>query len=231
MSLYSYGIANLEEAQKSLFIKVYGWMAAALALTGLIAWQVANSPEAVKFIVGNQMVFFGLIIGELILVMVLSWAIRKISATVATALFFLYAAVNGLTLSVIFLAFTQASIASTFFVTAGTFAAMSAYGYFTKSDLSKWGNILFMALLGLIIASIVNIFFHNPMLYWIITYAGVLIFVGLTAYDTWKIKKMASQMEEGTESYIKYSILAALMLYLDFINLFLLLLRIMGRRR
>lgn len=231
MSLYSNDIANLEEAQKALFIKVYGWMAAALALTGLVAWQVASSESAVKFILGNSIVFFGLIIGELALVMVISWAIKKISATTATVLFFVYAAVNGLTLSVIFIMYTQASIASTFFVTAGTFAAMSAYGYFTKSDLSKWGNILFMALLGLIIASVVNIFFHSSTLYWIITYAGVLIFVGLTAYDTWKIKKMASQMEEGTEAYIKYSILAALMLYLDFINLFLLLLRVMGRRK
>ncbi|MCD4785478.1 MAG: Bax inhibitor-1/YccA family protein [Candidatus Eremiobacteraeota bacterium] len=231
MSLYSNEMINLEEAQKALFIKVYGWMAAALALTGLVAWQVASSEEAVKFIIGNSMVFFGLIIGEFLLVIAISWAIKKISATTATVLFFIYAAVNGLTLSVIFLAYTQASIASTFFVTAGTFAVMSAYGYFTKSDLSKWGNILFMALLGLIIASVVNIFFHNSTLYWIITYAGVLIFVGLTAYDTWKIKKMASQMEEGTEAYIKYSILAALMLYLDFINLFLLLLRVMGRRK
>ena len=144
--------------------------------------------------------------------------------------FLAYSFLNGLTLSVVFLAYTKSSIASTFFVTAGTFAAMSLYGYFTKKDLSSWGNLFFMALIGLIIATIVNVFWANTTLYWITTYAGVLIFVGLTAYDTNRIKQMLANQEvnEGTQ---KLALLGALTLYLDFINMFLYLLRIFGDRR
>jgi len=227
----TYQINDAQEAQSSFFYKVYGWMAAALALTGLVAMQVASSEAAVRFIIGNSVVFFGLIIAELVLVMVLSAAIKRLSATVATVLFFVYSAFNGLTLSVIFLAYTKESIATTFFVTAGTFAAMSAYGYFTKRDLSHWGSLLFMGLIGIIIASVVNFFLRSSALYWIITYAGILIFVGLTAYDTNRIKQMSSHFEEGSEDYIKFAVMGALMLYLDFINLFLLLLRLLGRRK
>ena len=144
--------------------------------------------------------------------------------------FLAYSFLNGLTLSVVFLAYTKSSIASTFFVTAGTFAAMSLYGYFTKKDLSSWGNLFFMALIGLIIATIVNVFWANTTLYWVTTYAGVLIFVGLTAYDTNRIKQMLANQEvnEGTQ---KLALLGALTLYLDFINMFLYLLRIFGDRR
>ena len=145
--------------------------------------------------------------------------------------FFLYAGLNGVTLAPLFLLYTTASLASTFFVTAGTFAAMSFYGYTTKKDLTSWGSFLFMGLIGIIIASVVNIFLQNSMLYWVISYAGVLIFIGLTAYDTQKIKEMNILGNEGTEEDTKEAIRGALKLYLDFINLFIMLLRIMGTRR
>lgn len=224
-------MGEAQEAQREFFVKVYGWMALALALTGLVAMQVAASPVALSLIFGNPLIFYGLIIGELILVMVLSAGIQKMSPAVAMSMFFVYAAVNGLTLSVIFLAYTKGSIASTFFVTGGTFAAMSLYGYTTKKDLSGWGSFLFMALIGMIIASVVNIFLHSPILYWITTYAGVLIFTGLTAYDTNRLKQICGSLEAGSEAYVKVAIIGALQLYLDFINLFLLLLRLMGRRK
>ena len=177
------------------------------------------------------MVFLLLIIAEFALVASLAGWIMKMSAQVATLIFILYSALNGLTFSVIFLAYTADSIASTFFITAGTFAVMSAYGYFTKSDLTKFGSLLFMGLIGLIIASLVNMFFQNEMLYWITTYLGVFIFIGLIAYDTQKIKKMNVIGNEGTEEDKKEAILGALTLYLDFINLFLYMLRLFGRRK
>jgi FtsH-binding integral membrane protein len=149
----------------------------------------------------------------------------------AIGLFLLYSALNGLTLSILLLVYTASSVASTFFITAGTFGLMSAYGYFTKKDLTSWGNLLFMALVGLIIASIVNIFWSNPTMYWIISYAGVLIFVGLTAYDTQKIKNMSLELDAESEAGRKGAIMGALALYLDFINLFIILLRILGDRR
>jgi FtsH-binding integral membrane protein len=226
----SVSISEREDAQKSFFYKVYGWMACALALTALVSMQVAASPMIQSIIFGIPGVMIGLIIVELALVLILSWAINKLSAAVATIMFFAYAATTGLTLSVIFLTYTKASIASAFFVTAGTFAVMSFYGYVTKKDLTSWGNLLFMALIGIVIASLVNIFLHNSMLGWIITYAGVLIFVGLTAYDTQRIKEASTHYETGSEGYIKVAVMGALMLYLDFINLFLMILRIMGRR-
>jgi FtsH-binding integral membrane protein len=157
--------------------------------------------------------------------------ITNISSNMAIGLFMLYSALNGLTLSAILLVYTASSIASTFFITAGTFGAMSIYGYFTKKDLTSWGNLLFMALIGLIVASIVNIFWASSTMYWIITYAGVLIFVGLTAYDTQKIKNMSLELDAESEEGRKGAIMGALALYLDFINLFILLLRIFGDRR
>jgi len=179
----------------------------------------------------NMMMFYGLFIGEILLVGYLIARISKMSAQTAALIFTGYAALNGLTLSVVFLAYTQESIGSTFLVTAGTFAIMSVYGYYTKKDLTSWGNILFMALIGIIIASVVNFFMQSEMMYWLITYAGVLIFVGLTAYDTQKIKRMSTANEIGSEGETKTAIVGALMLYLDFINLFLLLLRVMGDRK
>lgn len=217
--------------QARFMTKVFGWMAFALAITGAVAYVVAGSPQLLQFVFGNRFIFFGLIIGELLLVGYLSAAVMRMSANTATLVFLLYAVLNGLTLSFVFLIYTSTSIAGTFLITAGTFAAMSAYGYFTKNDLTKAGSLLFMALIGLVIASIVNIFLRSPMMYWIITYAGILIFVGLTAYDTQKIKSMNIIGNEGTEEDHKEAIMGALTLYLDFINLFLYLLRLFGNRK
>jgi uncharacterized protein len=217
--------------QQRYMVKVYGWMSLGLILTGLVAWYTANSEALLNFIFGTKWMFFGLIILELISVGILVSMINRMSANLATTVFFIYAVLNGLTMSCIFIVYTTSSIASTFFVTAGTFAVMSIYGYYTKTDLSKWGNLLFMGLIGLIIASIANWFMKSETLYWITTYAGVLIFVGLTAYDTQKIKNMNIIGNEGSDEDHKEAIMGALTLYLDFINLFLYLLRIFGRRR
>lgn len=216
----------------TLLQQVYAWMAGGLALTGLIAWWVSQSEAMVRLVFGNQAVFFGLIILELGLVFGLSWGLTRMSASLATGAFLLYAAVNGITMAAIFLVYTGESIGSTFLVTGGTFAAMSMYGYTTKRDLSSWGNLLFMGLIGLIIASVVNIFLQSDALGWVVTYAGVLIFVGLTAYDTQKIKELSARIDaRDTETFQKAAIMGALRLYLDFINLFLYLLRILGKRR
>lgn len=207
-------------------------MAGGLALTGLIAWWVSQSEAMIMLVFGNRAVFFGLIILELGLVFGLSWGLTRMSATLATSAFLLYAAVNGITMAAIFLVYTGESIGSTFLVTGGTFAAMSMYGYTTKRDLSSWGNLLFMGLIGLILASIVNIFLQSDALGWVVTYAGVLIFVGLTAYDTQKIKNLSARIDpRDTETFQKAVVMGALQLYLDFINLFLYLLRILGKRR
>jgi FtsH-binding integral membrane protein len=216
--------------QASFINKVYGWMALALAITGFVALRTANS-GFIETIAQNQILFFGIIIAELGLVVWLSRSIDSMNASKAIGLFLLYSALNGLTMSIIFLIYTSASIASTFFITAGTFGVMSAYGYFTKKDLTSIGNITFMGLIGIIIASVVNIFWHNEMLYWAVTYIGVLVFVGLTAYDTQKIKKMSLKLDIESEEGSKGAIMGALALYLDFINMFLFLLRIFGDRR
>ncbi len=217
--------------QAAFMSKVYTWMSGGLAITGLIAMWVASNDSLVYTIVSNRLLFFGLILGEIFLVGYLIARISKMSAQTAGIIFTGYAALNGITLSVVLLAYTSASIASTFFVTAGTFAIMSIYGYYTKKDLTSWGNLLFMALIGVILASVVNFFMQSEMMYWLITYAGVLVFVGLTAYDTQKIKRMSTANEIGSEGESKSAIVGALMLYLDFINLFLLLLRVLGDRR
>lgn len=227
---YATSERELSGIQSRFISKVYGLMAFALLITGLVSMTVAGSEQLLYAIVGNQILFFGLIIGEFFLVARLSAAINKLSVQTAGIMFVVYAILNGLTLSVIFLAYTASSIASTFYITAGTFAIMSAYGYYTKRDLTKIGQIAFMALVGIIIASIVNFFLASPMIYWITSILGVLIFVGLIAYDTQKIKTYALQAEEGSEGNQKLAILGALALYLDFINLFLFLLRLFGRR-
>lgn len=216
---------------KRFFVRVYSWMSMALIITGLVAYRTANSPEIIKFIFGERFVFYGLMILELVLVGVLVGAIHKMSAITATLVFIFYSILNGVTLSSIFFVFTADSISNVFFIAAGTFAVMSAYGYFTKSDLTKLGNILIMALIGLVIASLVNMFLKSEMLYWISSYAGVLIFVGLIAYDTQKLKKLNVIGNEDTDEGKKEAIIGALILYLDFINLFLYLLRIFGKRR
>jgi len=220
----------IAETQR-FFVKVYGWMSAALIVTGLVAVAAGSNAEFMNLILGSQYFFIVLLFAELLLVASLVSWIMKMTSQTAAFVFLLYSVLNGLTISVIFLLFTTDSIASTFFITAGTFAIMSIYGFFTKSDLTKLGNLLLMCLVGLIIASLINIFYQNESLYWITTYAGVLIFVGLIAFDTQKIKKLNITGNEGTETDKKESIIGALTLYLDFINLFLMLLRIFGKRR
>jgi hypothetical protein len=224
---YSAGESDLTVAQ--FFNAVYAWMAVGLAITAGVAYWVFNNGQTLPLSMGTFLVLF---VFQLILVGVISSAVNRISATVATALFLLYAALNGVTLSIIFYVYSQASLASTFLVTAGAFGAMSVYGYMTKRDLTRLGSILFMALIGLILASLVNIFWHtNSILYWIVSYVGVLIFVGLTACDTQKLKQIAMQTGGNPAMAHRMSVVGSLILYLDFINLFLFLLRIMGNRR
>ena len=214
----------------TLMRKTYLWMTFALIITGLTAYTVATNETFTYFLFQHQSLVWVLFGAELLLVIGLTAAIRKLSLPVATLMFVVYAALNGITFSSIFWAYTMGSIATTFFITAGTFGAMSLFGYFTKSDLSSWGKILLMALIGLIIATVVNLFVHNSMLDLVVSYAGVLIFVGLTAYDTQKIKQMFLMAPDASDETQKYAVLGALTLYLDFINLFLYLLRIFGRR-
>ena len=214
----------------ALMRSVYYWMAGALTITGLTAMLVANSPALMNLIFTNTALVWILLIAEFVLVAVISAAINRISFSTATILFIIYSALNGVTLSSIFVLYTQGSIASTFFITAGMFVALALYGTVTKKDLSGIGRFMFMTLIGLIIASIVNIFMHSEMLYWITTAIGVVIFAGLTAWDAQKIQQMAAEAAEVNESTQKMALLGALSLYLDFINLFLYLLRIFGRR-
>lgn len=222
---------SVSEMSSLLMRKVYLWMTLALVITGFTAYGVATSPGIVSTIFGNQILFWGLIIAEFALVWAISGAINRLSLTTATLLFILYSVINGATLSILLLVYTASSIANVFFITAGTFGVMSLIGYTTKTDLSSMGKILFMALIGLIIATIVNIFVGSSMLDMIISYVGVLIFVGLTAYDTQKIKNMLSMATDTGETMQKIALLGALTLYLDFINLFIYLLRILGDRK
>ncbi len=215
----------------ALMKSVYMWMTLALGVTGVVALYVSQSTELMYSIFSNSILFWGLIIAEFALVMIISARIHKMSFSTSLLLFLLYSLVNGLTLSVIFAVYTKESVATTFFVTAGTFGVMSLIGYFSKKDLSKLGGILFMLLIGLIIATVVNIFWANSTMYWIITYAGVLIFVGLTIYDTNKIKAMLEYHQGDEVITQKIALLGALTLYLDFINLFLYLLRLLGDRK
>jgi len=215
----------------TFFRKVYLWMTAGLAVTALASFMMLSSASAQQLIFGNRMVFYGLIFAELGLVIAMSAAINRISAATATLMFLGYSALNGVTFAAIFLIYTNSSIASAFLVTAGTFGAMSIYGYATKRDLTGWGSFLFMGLVGVIIASVVNIFLQSEMIYWITSYVGVFVFVGLTAYDTQKIKLIGQAGFANEQDRHKAAILGALRLYLDFINLFLMMLRIMGNRR
>ena len=210
--------------------KVYLWMTLALVVTGMTAYYVASSPAILYAIVSNQIAFWGLFIGELVLVFVLSSRIMSLSFVTASLMFVIYSIMNGVFFSFILLAYTEQSIATTFLITAGTFGAMSLFGFVTKRDLSAMGRILFMLLIGLIIATVVNIFMKAEGLTLILNYAGVVIFVGLTAYDTQSIKQMLQEHgdKEGAE---KIALLGSLSLYLDFINLFIYLLRFFGESR
>ncbi len=222
---------SLSSAFPALMRKVFVWMTLALAITGLTAFGVATSPTILSLIFGSKLAFWGLIIAEFALVFAISGAINRLSLSTATMLFILYSVINGATLSVIFLAFSTAVIAKTFFITAGTFGVMALVGYTTKTDLTSLGKLVFMALLGIIIASLVNMFVRSSGFDLIISYVGVLVFVGLTAYDTQKIKQMCQMAPDAGESAQKLALIGALQLYLDFINLFLYLLRIFGNNK
>lgn len=219
--------------QVNEFIRsVYNWMSVGLALTGFVAFYVSNNEFLLRLIFGNQLIFFGLIIGELVLVFTLSARVHKMQASTAIGVFMLYAALNGATLASIFLIYTRSSITSTFFVCAATFVTCSIYGMTTKRDLTSLGGFMTMGLIGIIIASVANMFFRSSGMSMIISYIGVIVFVGLTAYDTQKLKTMAltqpADLDGGARR--KGAIIGALALYLDFINLFLMLLRILGNR-
>lgn len=217
------------EIQRGFITRVYAWMTFGLLATAASAFVTLSIPGLLKTIVTNQFIFLGLMVGELVLVVVLSAAISKLNPFVAGVLFTGYAVLNGVTLSFLMLIYTGSSIAITFGITASTFGIMTLFGYTTQRDLTKMGSLLIMALIGMIIASIANMFFNNPAIYWITTYLGIIIFVGLVAYDTQKLKRMSLMLDE--EGQQKASITGALMLYLDFVNLFLLLLRVLGKRK
>ena len=221
---------SMSSAFPVLMRKVYVWMTLALVITGFTAYGVATSPGVLQLIFGNQILFWGMIIAELALVIGVSAAINRLSLTTATLMFILYSVINGALFSSIFLIYTASSIATVFFITAGTFGTMALIGYTTKTDLTSIGKYLFMALIGLIIATVVNVFIKSEGLTYILSYIGVLIFVGLTAYDSQKIKHMLEQAPDAGEGAQKIALLGALTLYLDFINLFLYLLRIFGKR-
>ena len=221
----------MSTAFPALMRKVFIWMALALVITGVTAYGVATTPSLLIAIVTNKALFWGLIIAELALVFAVSGAINRLSLATATLLFVLYSVVNGATLSVIFLAYSMPAIIQTFFITAGTFGVMALVGYTTKTDLTSMGKLLFMSLIGLVIATVVNMFVGSTGFDYILSYVGVLIFVGLTAYDTQKIKQMCMQAPDAGEHMQKLALLGALSLYLDFINLFLYLLRIFGNNK
>ena len=223
--------ADRQSVVATLFKSLYMQMAAALTITGLTAYFIASSPDMLATIFSNRSSVWILLFAQLGVVMWLSSRALRMSMAAATLLFILYSVLTGVTFSVIFLAYTGETIATTFFITAGTFLAMSIVGYVTRMDLTRIGSILFMLLIGVIIATVVNIFMHSETIYWVTTYAGVVIFVGLIAFDTQKLKHIFMSMDSVDETSQKVALLGALTLYLDFINLFLFLLRILGRNR
>ena len=222
---------SLSSAFPALMRKVFVWMTLAFAITALTAYGVATSPAMLSVLFGTRFAFLGLIIAEFALVFAISGAINRLSLPTATLLFILYSVVNGATLSTVSLAFSTTVVVKTFLVTAGTFGVMALVGYTTKTDLTSLGKLVFMALLGIIIASLVNMFVRSSGFDLIISYVGVLIFVGLTAYDTQKIKQMCQMAPDAGESAQKLALIGALQLYLDFINLFLYLIRIFGNNK
>ena len=209
--------------------KVYGWMAIGLGLTAMVAFAVAGSPDLLRVLVGNRLVFFGLVIAELGLVFFLSARADRLAPGTAAGLFALYSALNGVTLSVILLAYTGESVTMTFVVTAGMFGALALYGSTTKRSLAGAGQFFMMGLIGLILASIIGMFWHNNALQFLISVVGVIVFTGLTAWDAQRLKQMALALPEGQAG--AYAVVGALSLYLNFINLFLMLLRFTGSRR
>ena len=215
--------------------KVYNWMAGGLALSAVVAWYMTSSPAALGVFINLRtgaptMWFWAAIIGELGLVLAISAGIRRMQVGTAASLFVIYAALNGVTLGMVLLAYTEASVMKAFLATAGTFAVTSIWASTTKKDLTAWGSFLFMGLIGIVIASLVNMFFRSPMVDYVISIIGVGVFVGLTAYDTQRLRAMVLEAANQT-TVSKMAIFGALQLYLDFINLFLMLLRLFGDRR
>lgn len=228
--------SHAQVSVKSFLSNVFTYMAGALALTGILAYWFGTTPSLLSYLVNfetGSMNILGYVVmfAPLAFVLVMSFAFNKLSSFTLLLLFIVYAAVMGVSFSFIFLAYTASSIASTFFITSATFGVMAVLGYTTKQDLTKFGSILFMALIGIIIASVVNIFMGSELMSYIISCVGVLVFTGLTAYDVQKLKRIGSGVEYGTESANKLAIMGALNLYLDFVNLFLMLLRLFGDRR
>ena len=221
--------AEIDVGLRSYMLRVYNYMASGLALTGLVAYVAANTPALMQAIYGTPLMWL-VMLSPLAFVLFLGFRIHRIRASTAQLVFWLFSGVMGLSLASIFIIYTQTSIARVFFITAGTFAAMSLYGYTTKKDLSGWGSFLFMGLIGIIIAMVVNMFLASPALYFAISVIGVLVFVGLTAYDTQRIKEMYLASDTA-EISSKKAIMGALRLYLDFINLFVMLLALLGQRR
>lgn len=224
-------LSREEREQRSFITKVYGWMTFALTITGTTSYYVYQNPAIISTLSSNVYILMAIFIGELIIVGTLSLLIKKMSVFIAIVIFILYSLLNGLTFSLLFLLFTKESIAIAFFITAGIFGAMSLYGFTTKKNLTGIGALSMMSIIGFIIASIVNYFFFpNKTFYWIVSFIGVIAFVGLTAYDTQKIKELNIIGNEGTDEDKKEAIMGALTLYLDFVNLFLLILRFTGRK-
>jgi FtsH-binding integral membrane protein len=222
--------ADAQLHQRSFLGQVYAWMTAGLLVSSAVASYTASAPFVLNLIYGNPFTIWILFIAQIGLVIGLSAAIDRLAPATAAALFVGYAALNGLTLSVIFLAYTATSIAQTFLATAATFGIMSFYGATTKRDLSAVGSLLVMALIGFVIGSVINLFWANSAFYWVLTYLGIAVFIGLTAWDTQQIKHMSQQAQDDTSAR-RLAIIGALKLYLDFINLFVLLLRIFGSSR
>jgi FtsH-binding integral membrane protein len=220
-----------QEIVRSFMQRVYIWMTGGLSLTGFIAYYTAQSPSLMPWLAQHPGALYGMMFATLGIVIAMSALINKISATAAGAMFIVYAALNGFVFSTLFLIYAAESIAQVFFITAGMFGAMSIYGFVTKRDLTGWGSFLTMGLIGIIITMVVNIFLKSSAVDYAVSFIGVFIFLGLTAYDTQKLKGFALQDPEGAQRSEKPAIIGALSLYLDFINIFLMLLRIFGNRR
>jgi FtsH-binding integral membrane protein len=220
---------SIDERVTVFLRSVYGWMCAGLAITALVAFAVSSSPDLAIAIVRNPILRWGLLLAELGLVVVLSARVRTMAAGTAALLFTIYSALNGATFSIILLAYTGESIASTFIVSAGAFGALALYGTTTRRSLAGWGQFLFMGLIGVVLASFVGMFWQNDGFQFVLAFIGVIVFTGLTAYDAQRLKQMAVSLPDGRTG--SYAVVGALTLYLDFINLFLMLLRFMGNRR
>ena len=223
------GSWSADERVTAFLRGVYTWMGCGLAVTAATAWLIASSPAAIQLVATNRILFWGLMLAQLGIVVALSARVERMAASTASLLFVLYAALTGVTISFVLFAYTGESVATTFLVTAGMFGAMAAYGTTTRRSLAGFGQFLFMGLFGLVIASIVGIFWHNDGLQFVISFIGVVVFTGLAAYDAQRLKAMALSTSAGQMG--SYTIVGALALYLDFVNLFLMLLRFTGNRR